>query len=195
MCRHHSVLSASHWTVAPLHPRRSVLLSLCPILQFLIFPLSVHCGKTANLELFALCFPGNNALGGTSSAAMAIYAVNSWADVRFNTNSKSSSFVGTMYCTADFSASCSIDSALNEWQCGDTPSECGDDLVVTTTTSRSPSNTPSHRPTPSPTVPAMVSISTPTVHPTEWRKAAPTTLRPTGMRYDCIRNDYISGPL
>ena len=137
--------------------------------------------KSAHSHCVRPC-SGNNQLGGTSSAAMAIYAVNSWSDVRFDTGSKSNNFVGTMFCGSGYTASCAIDDVNNEWQCrgDDASSECSDGEDAT---SSQPTEAPTDRPTPSPTVPVAVSV--PTAHPTVI--TANPTARPSGI---CIRSTF-----
>lgn len=73
-------------------------------------------------------YTGDNSFGGENYWAKAddpitFYAVNSWNDILFQQPDKNDDYYGTMYCTEDYSESCSI-AEKGPWECTDSSSIC-----------------------------------------------------------------------
>jgi len=138
--------------------------------------ITVYCPPNVNGNR-RCTLQGNNQLGGSSASnAISIFAPNSWSDVRFQTASKSNNYLGTMHCTADYSASCAIDA--DEWQCDedDASSPCSDGDAP----SSPPSDAPTVRPTPE-LVPPPVAAPLPTPNPTAAAFSTPTPKPSAGI--------------
>ena len=71
------------------------------------------------------CILHGTELGGRSTTfwPLTLYAINSWADIKFVTLDKTDDFYGTMHCTDGYNKWCDFGSA-NEWKCDDLNNAC-----------------------------------------------------------------------
>ena len=94
---------------------------------------------------------GGDYLGGLDNyGLMALYAVNSWADIEFVTPEKGSWYRGNMYCSNKYNEYCSF-GTYQEWQCDNVSSDCYVTPSPTESPTSAPSPTPTSSPSPSPT--------------------------------------------